>query len=165
MAPKRHRPPWAPALETLTRRRVVARGILSKTMHHIDVPLLKLSRGRLSMTFGYPVLLLTTLGVKSHRSRTVPLLYVDRGSNAVAIIGTSFGSTKHPAWYYNLKAEPDCTVEIKGQHWRATAREATPEEREEIWAQAVRNYSGYEAYKDWTEGRVPPIFVLARGDT
>lgn len=112
------------------------------------------------MTFGYPVLLLTTLGVKSRRNRTVPLLYVDRGDDVVAIIGTSFGSTKHPAWYYNLKAEPQCTVQINGRRWQATAQDATPDERDEIWTQAARNYSGYDAYKNWTEGRVPPIFVL-----
>ncbi len=159
---KPHRPVWAPALEALTSRRFIARGILSKIAHRIDGPLLKLSRGRLSLTFGYPVLLLTTLGVKSHRYHTVPLLFVDREDDAVAIIGTSFGSTKHPAWYYNLVAEPICTVEIKGRRWQTTAREATPDEREKIWAQAARNYSGYDAYKDWTGGRIPPVFILER---
>ncbi len=66
-----------------------------KTMHLIDRPLLRLTRGRLSFASGYPVLLLTTTGAKSGKPRTIPLLYIERG-DSLAVIGTRFGSTRHP---------------------------------------------------------------------
>ena len=75
-------------------------------MHLVDRPLLRLTRGRLSFASGYPVLLLTTTGAKSGRSRTIPLLYVEWG-DGIAIIGTRFGSTRHPGWYHNLRADPE----------------------------------------------------------
>ncbi len=156
---KAQRPPWAAPIEKLLTLKPVSQA-MAKTMHHIDTPLLRLSRGRLSIGWGYPVMLLTTTGAKSGRERTVPLLYVDRGDDEVAVIGTRFGNTKHPAWYHNLNANPSCTVEIKGRKWQASSRSANEDERAEIWRQAVANYSGYDKYKEWTEGRVPPVLIL-----
>ena len=156
---KPQRPPWAGPLEKLMALKPVSQ-VMSKTMHLIDVPLLRLTKGRLSIAWGFPVVLLTTTGAKSGRRRTVPLLYVDRGEDEIAIIGTRFGNTKHPAWYHNLNADPTCQVEIKGRSWMASSRFANEDERAEIWSQAVRNYSGYDVYKNWTEGRVPPVLIL-----
>ena len=157
---KRHRPIWAGPLEAVITKKPVSQ-LLSKTMHRIDKPLLRLSRGRLSMAYGYPVLMLTTTGARSGKPRTVPLLYVDRGGDEVAIIGTRFGNTKHPAWYHNLRAKPEATVEINGRRWTASSRDADDDERAAIWAEAARNYSGYDKYEAWTEGRRVPVLVLS----
>ncbi len=129
-----------------------------RTMHRIDRPLLRLTRGRLSFASGYPVLLLTTTGAKSGKPRTVPLLYVESG-NGIAIIGTRFGSSRHPGWYHNLRARPEATVEIKGERRAYTAREAEGDEREEIWARAVKMYEGYKTYGS-RAGRKIPVMVL-----
>ena len=94
-----------------------AAAALRQVMHRIDRPLLRLSRGRLSIVAAYPVLLLTTVGARSGKRRTVPLLYVRCGSG-FAIIGTRFGSTHHPGWYYNLCADPVAIVEINGAQIR-----------------------------------------------
>ena len=126
-----------------------------RTMHLVDRPLLRLTRGRLSFASGYPVLLLTTTGAKSGRSRTIPLLYVEWG-DGIAIIGTRFGSTRHPGWYHNLRARPEATVQIKGERHTYTAREAEGDERAEIWARAVRMSSGYGP----RAGRQIPVMVL-----
>jgi deazaflavin-dependent oxidoreductase (nitroreductase family) len=133
--------------------------IFRRTMHLVDRPLLRLTRGRLSFASGYPVLLLTTTGAKSGRSRTIPLLYVEWG-DGIAIIGTRFGSTRHPGWYHNLRADPEATVEIKGERRTYTAREAEGDERTEIWERAVSMYSGYETYGS-RAGRKIPVMVLS----
>ena len=129
-----------------------------KVMHRIDVPLLRLSGGRFSFASSYPVLLLTTTGAKSGKSRTVPLLYVER-DGSLGIIGTRFGSSHHPGWCHNLRARPEAHVEIKGERRSYIAREAEGDERSEIWRQAADMYPGYDIYGS-RAGRKIPIFVL-----
>lgn len=132
--------------------------LFRRTMHLVDRPLLRLTRGRVSFASGYPVLLLTTTGAKSGKARTVPLLYVE-WDDGVAIMGSRFGSTRHPGWYHNLRARPEATAEIKGERRAYTAREADDDAREEIWARAVRMYPGYEKYES-RAGRKIPVMVL-----
>ncbi len=78
------------------------------------------------------------------------------------MIGTRFGSTKHPGWYYNLRKQPQASVRVKGERYAVTARPATAEEREQIWPQAVRIYPGYDKYLERVGSREVPIFVLTR---
>ena len=113
------------------------------------------------MTLGIPTLQLTTTGARSGKQLTVPLLYV-RHNDGVVVIGTRFGSTKHPGWYYNLRNQPRARVRVKGERYAVTARAATAEERDQIWPQAVRIYPGYDKYLDRVGGREVPIFILAR---
>jgi len=65
----------------------------------------------------------------------------------------------HPAWYHNLKANPACTLAVRGRLLPCTAPEAEGEERERLWRAAVENYAGYAAYQQRTE-RVIPVMVL-----
>ncbi len=130
--------------------------------HHIDRPLLWLSRGHVSLAFGMPALMLTTTGAKSGRERSVPLLYIRLGDDVV-VIGTRWGSTEHPAWHYNLQANPRARIRVKGEWRDVTARPATPEEREQIWPQAVRIYPGSDKYLPRVGSREVPIYILARG--
>ena len=122
---------------------------------------MRLSRGRFSLTYGLPTLMLTTTGRKSGEPRSAPLLYIQRGDD-MALIGTSFGSTKHPAWYLNLMANPQASVLLKGETLDVTAREASPEERQEIWLRATRLYVGFEKYQSRVGDREIPILVLTR---
>ncbi len=154
-------PLWRKPIDAITMSRFGA-AMFRPTAHLLDRPLMRLTRGRLRLTIGLPTLLLTTTGAKSGRQRTVPLLYVRHGED-VAIIGTRFGSKKHPGWYFNLKAKPEATVAIKSDRYEAWARPATIEEREQIWTQAVRIYPGYDSYLPRVGGREVPIYILARG--
>lgn len=129
-----------------------------RSMHLVDRPLLRIARGRFSIASLYPALLLTTIGAKTGRARTVPLLYV-RTAAGVAIIGTRFGSTRHPGWYHNLRANPEATIEIAGERWTCIARDADAAEREVIWQLAVRMYSGYRRYATRAR-RVIPMMIL-----
>ena len=136
----------------------VGASFFRRVMHRIDVPLLRLTCGRFSSASRYPVLLLTTTGAKSGKKRTIPLLYVERGES-VAVIGTRFGSTKHPGWYHNLRARPEATVTIKGKSMMCSAREAEGDERAEIWNEATQIYSGYEKYAPHANRKIP-VMVL-----
>jgi len=104
-------------------------------------------------------LLLDHVGAKSGIRRTSPLQYIQDGEN-VAVVASKGGFPKNPAWFYNLKAHPDTTVQIGGEHRAVRARVVSdPEERRRIWAKALRIYRPYEDYKA-RAGREIPIVVL-----
>lgn len=105
------------------------------------------------------MLLLDHVGAKSGRLRTSPLLYVDDGPDVV-IVASKGGFPKHPAWYHNLLANPDTTVQIGSERRPVHARVATPGERNRLWEMAVRAYRGYEDYAVRSKGREIPLVVL-----
>lgn len=125
----------------------------------LDTWLIRSSDGRLNTTFAWPCLLLTTMGAKTGRTRTTPLVYVRDGENLV-LIASKGGNPKHPAWYLNLRANPEVEVLIDGKTGRYIARDAEEEERERLWNKAVGVYSGYEKYKRRAGERVIPVVVL-----
>lgn len=118
--------------------------------------------GRLGHTIpGVPgkMLLLDHVGAKSGTKRTSPLLYVRDGEDLV-IVASKGGFPKHPAWFHNLKANPDTTVQIGSEQLPVHARVATQQERDRLWALAVAGYHGYEDYAARSKGREIPLVVL-----
>jgi len=107
------------------------------------------------------VLLLDHVGAKSGVKRTSPLLYVEDGKDVV-IVASKGGFPKHPAWYHNLLANPDTTVQIGAELRQVHARVATPEERERLWALAVQAYRGYEDYRTRTDRQIPLVVLEPR---
>jgi len=126
---------------------------------HLDKRLIKSSGGRMNMTFAWPCLLLTTVGAKTGKSRKTPLVYAREGDNLV-LIASKGGNPRHPAWYLNLRANPEVEVFLDGKTARYVARDAEGEERERLWKKAVGVYSGYEKYRRRAGGREIPVVVL-----
>jgi deazaflavin-dependent oxidoreductase (nitroreductase family) len=137
----------------------------SVALHHLDVLSLKLTRGRSTMTrivSGLPVVILTTVGAKSGLPRTVPLLDIrdEVDPTVFAFIATNWGQSHHPAWYFNLKANPRAICSIGGQSGEYLAHEASGEEYERFWRYATRMYAGYTRYKQRAVIRRIPIMVM-----
>ncbi len=107
-----------------------------------------------------PTLLLSTTGAKSGQTRTLPLIYGTHGDSAV-IIASKGGAPSHPAWFLNLEADPNCTVQIASDRFAAKARVAEGEEREHLWMMMVGVYSPYEDYQNMTSRHIP-VVVLDR---
>ncbi len=107
------------------------------------------------------MLLLDHVGAKSGTPRTSPLLYVEDGEDVV-IVASKGGFPKHPAWYHNLLANPDTTVQIGGERRSVHARLARPEERERLWEMACRAYGGYRDYERRTEREIPLVVLEPR---
>ncbi|MFQ5946362.1 MAG: nitroreductase family deazaflavin-dependent oxidoreductase [Anaerolineae bacterium] len=126
---------------------------------HIDRPLLRLSGGRLSLSLGQPILLLTTRGARTGQPRSSPLMYVADGER-VALIASNGGRPRHPAWYHNLRANPEATLTLRGETRRYRAREAAGAERQRLWAKAVGQYLGYATYQRRAGERPIPVMVL-----
>jgi deazaflavin-dependent oxidoreductase (nitroreductase family) len=105
-----------------------------------------------------PILLLNTVGRKTGRKRTSPLLYVMDGEDFV-IIASKGGAPTHPAWYLNLIANPEATVEIGDREVRVEAEVADPEDKPRLWQKMVEMYPTYDDYQRKTEREIP-LLVL-----
>lgn len=125
----------------------------------IDPLLLRASRGRVSSGLGQPVGILKIRGARSGLIRETTLLCtpVDEG---YLVVASRAGSEKHPAWYYNLRANPDIQLEIGGEEQAYVAHELHGADREAYWAKAVWFYPGYAAYQKRASVRTIPIFLL-----
>jgi deazaflavin-dependent oxidoreductase (nitroreductase family) len=134
--------------------------------HRLDLSVIRLSKGRNSLTSifaGLPVVTLTTIGAKSGQPRTIPLVGIPE-DEMVVLIASNFGRAHHPAWYHNLRANPEATLSFHGRTGTYIAREATGPEREAYWQKAVELYAGYATYKERTKGREIPVMMLTPKD-
>jgi len=121
----------------------------------------KVTGGRFWRHFpgGAQVVWLTTTGRKSGKARRQPLLAVPEGTDWV-IAGSNAGQTKPPAWVYNLRANPNATLEVEGRTQPVTAHEATGQERDDLYERMKGVWRGYQMYER-NAGRVIPVFRLA----
>lgn len=134
---------------------------LIKLFWSLHLKLYQWSSGRIGSTLrGLPVLLLTTKGKKTGQPRTKALMYVPH-DEAYVVIASNLGKEDHPAWWYNLQAEPKASVQIGSSRFTVHAREAQENERESIWQALAEKTPDYEQYRSWTSRRIP-LVVLER---
>lgn len=128
----------------------------------VDPWINKVTEGRISIAswIGLPLALLTTIGAKSGLERNVALLFFEVGDDVI-LIASNGGKAKNPAWYHNLRANPQAQIYIRGKTRTYRAREAEGQEREDLWAEAVRVYAGYDVYKERAGSRRIPVMVLS----
>jgi deazaflavin-dependent oxidoreductase (nitroreductase family) len=108
-----------------------------------------------------PVLLLDHVGAKSGKARTTPLLFARDGEDVI-LVASKGGYPKNPAWFHNLVANPDTTIQIGSKRMPVHARVATPEEYERLWKRAVEVYGGYEDYRRRTDRQIPLVVLEPR---
>ena len=136
---------------------------LIKPMSVLNTWVYRISGGRIGGKFlrGAPVLLLTTIGRKSGKPRTAPLLYL-RDGEKIVIVGSKGGMSQHPLWYRNVEANPDVDVEIGSERRRMLARRATDEEKAAVWPKLVAMYRDFDDYQARTERNIPVIILSPR---
>ncbi|MFJ6929920.1 nitroreductase/quinone reductase family protein [Streptomyces nigra] len=118
------------------------------------------NKGRVGGPFeGGRLLLLTTTGARTGRPHTTPVAYLPDGGERVLVIASAAGSPKHPAWFHNLVAHPEVTVEAGAFTYPARAVVLEGEERDRAFARAVEAEPGWAAYQERTE-RVIPVVAL-----
>ena len=78
------------------------------------------------------------------------------------IVASKGGHPKHPAWYHNLSAHPDTTVQVGCEHRAVHARVASPDERARLWPKAVATYGGYRGYQERTDREIPLVILEPR---
>jgi deazaflavin-dependent oxidoreductase (nitroreductase family) len=122
----------------------------------------RLSHGLVGHRFpgAAPMLLLDHVGAKSGVKRTLPLVYTRDGDDLV-LVASKGGNPKNPAWFHNLVANPETTVQVGSELRPVRARVASDEERERLWPKAVANYGGFADYQKRTDRKIP-VVVLER---
>ena len=131
---------------------------LITTVHRF---LYRASGGRIGHHLGSrKTLLLETVGRKSGKQRVLPLLYVDDEAGLI-VVASNAGDDRPPAWWLNLKARPEASVQVGAERYAVRAREAVEPERSLLWKKLVASYAPYEEYERRTS-RTIPIVVLER---
>jgi F420H(2)-dependent quinone reductase len=108
-----------------------------------------------------PMLLVDHVGAKSGTRRSSPLAYAEDGQNVV-LVASKGGYPKNPAWFHNLMANPDTSIQIGSRHRQVHARVADPQERERLWPKVVEVYGGYEDYQRRTDREIPLVILEPR---
>ncbi|MDQ4005576.1 MAG: nitroreductase family deazaflavin-dependent oxidoreductase [Actinomycetota bacterium] len=108
---------------------------------------------------GHPLLLLHHRGARTGAERVNPLAYQALSDGAVAIFGSRGGSSRNPDWYYNVRANPEVTVEVGTETFRARARVAEGEERARIWERQKREVPGFAEYERRTTRQIPVVIL------
>lgn len=136
----------------------VGRVFSMKVAWKLDPFLLKLTGGRFGMAFPLPTALLETRGARSGAPRANALIYFHDGTK-VTILASKLGVDHHPAWFHNLRRNPD--VLFGGIPMRAAVVEDETE-RHRLWTLADRVYPPYETYRRDAAlaGREIPIVQL-----
>ncbi len=119
------------------------------------------NEGRVGPPFeGAPMVLLTTVGAKSGKERVSPLVYTKDGDKLV-IIASAAGADNNPAWFHNLVASPEVTLEVGTEKHRARATVPGEPDRTRIYDQQAAIMPGFKAYQEKTS-RIIPVVVLER---
>jgi deazaflavin-dependent oxidoreductase (nitroreductase family) len=109
-----------------------------------------------------PMLLLTTTGAKSGRQHTTPVAYLEGGAvpeSKIAVFASKGGAPTNPAWFHNLRANPEVTVELPGEKFAARAGVAEGDEREAIWSEQKSRQPGFAEYEQKTTRTIPVVLL------
>jgi deazaflavin-dependent oxidoreductase (nitroreductase family) len=107
-------------------------------------------------------LVLTTVGRKSGAVRETPVRWFPGGDGSWLIVASANGATKNPAWYYNLAAQPEVTVDVQGRHVEVTATQLAGEERAEAWKQITASAARFADYQRKTDRELPILRLTPR---
>ena len=132
---------------------------LTRLVMAIYVFLYRRTGGKVGGRLGaMPVLLLTTTGRKSGKKHTVPVMYLRESPNYI-ITASNNGGEKPPAWWLNLKSNPQATIEIGGDTRSGITEQAGSEEKERLWAQLVEKAPAFEGYQKRAQREIPMVIL------
>jgi len=132
-----------------------------KTMNTVNRAIQRASFGRFGWTgLGMPVLELTTTGRKSGQARTCLLTSPLQEGDTIVIVASRGGDDHHPAWFLNLRDNPDVEVSMKGGPRRKMkAKVADAEERARLWPRVTTDHKNYAGYQKRTEREIPLVLL------
>jgi deazaflavin-dependent oxidoreductase (nitroreductase family) len=132
-----------------------------KVMNAVHRGLLMITGGRAGWAVLHmPVLELTTTGRKSGRPHSVMLTSPVRVGRTLVVVASRGGGEKSPAWFLNLRDNPEVEVALGGTaKRRMRARIASPEERARLWPLVVADHQNYATYQRRTSRQIPLVLL------
>ena len=121
------------------------------------------NHGRVGGQFeGAPLVILHTVGAKSGEPRTNIMMYQADGERYLVFVSYA-GADKNPAWYWNLKANPDTRIEVADKIIDVHATELEGKERDEKYALQAERYPGFADYETRTSRVIPVVALTPTG--
>jgi deazaflavin-dependent oxidoreductase (nitroreductase family) len=108
-----------------------------------------------------PILLITTTGRKSGKRRTTPIGYIE-DDGAYAVVASAAGQDRNPAWFHNLRSNPDVEIRVKDRTLRARAQVADAETKARLWPKLLEVYPKYDEYQAKTSRQIPVVVLRER---
>ena len=131
-----------------------------KTMNAVHRVVLKLSFGHLGWNASnMPVLELTTIGRKSGQPRSVMLTSPVQEGSTIVIVASRGGDDQNPAWFLNLRDNPDVEVTMKGEKRAMRAEIADTTERARLWPLVTKDHKNYAGYQTKTDREIPLVLL------
>jgi deazaflavin-dependent oxidoreductase (nitroreductase family) len=122
------------------------------------------NHGRIGGSFeGAPVLLLHSKGARSGEERVNPMMYLP-DDDRYLVFASAAGADRNPAWYHNLVANPDASIEVGDERVEVHAVERHGAERDAKYAVQAERYPGFAEYERKTT-RTIPVLALVPGET
>ena len=123
---------------------------------------IRISKGKLGSNLGgNQILLLHTIGRHTGKAYTIPLNHYRHGRDYV-VVASNWARATNPGWYYNVLAQPETTIEFKGETVAVSAHEAVAEEREKLWREITAVYKQYPKYQAKTSRLIPLIVLVPK---
>jgi deazaflavin-dependent oxidoreductase (nitroreductase family) len=107
---------------------------------------------------GKPLMVLTTTGARTGEPRTSIVTYHKNGDR-FAIAASMGGAPKHPAWYHNLIANPDATIEVDNETFKVRATDTSGAERDRLWDEHVAELPEFGEYPKKTDRTIPMLLL------
>ena len=125
----------------------------------LNVWVFKKSRGRLMKNFpgGFPICVVGMRGRKSGQRREIALIHLPHGDNEL-LVASQGGLDKHPVWYHNIVANPDIDILFAGKLRKMKARQASDEEKRDLWPVLLKMYPDFDQYQARTDRNIP-VFI------
>jgi deazaflavin-dependent oxidoreductase (nitroreductase family) len=134
--------------------------VLSRAGTRLHEALFRLSKGRFVPVWrGMPFVMLTTTGRKSGKPRTIMLTAPIHDDDRTVLVASYGGDARHPAWFLNVRANPDVQVTMQGYQGPMQARVASSTEKQALWPQVVTTYPPYANYQRRTERDIPLVIL------
>ncbi|HSK97335.1 MAG TPA: nitroreductase family deazaflavin-dependent oxidoreductase [Euzebyales bacterium] len=136
--------------------------ICARILHHVDALVFRLTDGRTTFSTwisGFVIVMLTTTGARTGRRRALPVVGLLDGPDVI-VIASNFGRPRHPAWYHNLRANPQATVAFAGVTMQVTAHELTGPERDLWYERGIAMNPGWVLYRQRAAHRLIPVLRL-----
>ena len=135
------------------------RKLIFKLITRIHVFLYQLTGGKIGSDMrGFKVLLLTTTGRKSGKKRTTPLAYFEY-DGGYTVTASNGGLPNNPAWFYNLRSNPQAAIQVKDAKMAAVAKQAEGDLRSQLWNQLVEQSPVFADYEKSTTREIPMLIL------
>jgi deazaflavin-dependent oxidoreductase (nitroreductase family) len=128
----------------------------------VDPVLFRATNGRFTMTVTptLPMLTMTATGRTSGKPRSVQLAYHADGDDML-VVASAMGQERHPGWRYNIEADPEVEVQVRGERFAATARVLSDEEKQAVWPAIREAIPQMRTYEQRTDRNIR-VFRLSR---